>query len=128
MNVIGQLVSLIAFKSINLLDCKEIMRLSKDDEELSDLLTLQPEEILKRWVNFYLEMAGQPKVNDLGTDLQDCKPLIYVLNQLDSQKCTLECLAEGSDAAQIPVVTLNNMRQLGCREIVGPNDIGKGNQ
>ena len=46
MNVIGQVVLLLATKSINLLDCKEIMRLYIDGEELADLLNLSPNDIL----------------------------------------------------------------------------------
>lgn len=40
---------------INLKDNPYMIRLKKENEEISDLLKLSPEELLLRWFNFHLE-------------------------------------------------------------------------
>ena len=80
LDIIGQLLRLIALKTVNFHDCPEIMCLAEDGEEPSDLHNLRPEQILLRWVNYHLTKAEQPNINNLEEDLADCKALIYVLN------------------------------------------------
>ena len=69
--VIWQLCRLISVDKIDIKKCKALANLLKDGEELEDLMRLKPEEILKRWLNYHLERAGQPPVNNLGRDLTD---------------------------------------------------------
>ena len=82
-------------KSIDLQHVPEIMRLAEEGEELKDLQKLPPEQILVRWINYHLKKRGQERrVTNLGGDLKDSIPLLYVLNSLDSSKCHLEALNE----------------------------------
>ena len=94
LGVIWQIIRLISVKSVSLKDVPEIMRLANDGEELADLLKLPPENILIRWMNFHLRNAGQKEIANLGKDLKDSKSLLYVLNQLDKEKCSLDGLTE----------------------------------
>lgn len=78
-------------------DCPEIYRLLKDGEELSDLQKLKSEQILVRWMNFHLRAAGQEEIANLGADIKDSRKLVYVLNQLDAEHCSLDALEEADD-------------------------------
>ena len=80
LGVLWQVCRLISTKSVSLKDVPEIMRLAKDNEELSDLLKLSAEHILIRWMNFHLKNAGQKEIQNLGKDLSDSTSLLYVLN------------------------------------------------
>lgn len=71
LGVIWQLCRLISIDKIDIKKCKALGNLLKDGEELEDLMRLKPEEILKRWLNYHLERAGQQPVNNLGKDLTD---------------------------------------------------------
>jgi plastin-1 len=89
-------------------------------------LKLPPEEILKRWLNYHLNKAGQEPVNNLGKDLADSQKLMYVLNQLDPQNCSLD----GKDEADLVVRAqkmIDNSRAMGCGDVVGAKAITKGN-
>jgi len=61
-----------------------LIRLKRENEEISDLLKLSPEEILLRWFNYHLENAGHNRrVNNFSSDLQDAENYTILLNQLD---------------------------------------------
>ena len=60
--------------------CEEIFQLLEDDEDYNDLLNLEHEKMLLRWVNFYLKQVGEKSVNNLGKDLADSVALLYLLN------------------------------------------------
>jgi hypothetical protein len=124
--VIWQLVAKIALFKINVEGCKEIICLLEDGEEPADLLKLKPEEILKRWMNWHLVKAGQPKINNLGKDLKDSKGFLYVLNQLDKGTCSLDGLNEEDDVKRAQAA-IDSSFALGCGDVVGANDICKGN-
>ena len=55
---------------INLKDNPFLIRLKKENEEISDLLKLSPEDLLLRWFNFHLEQAGhERRVKNFDKDL-----------------------------------------------------------
>jgi plastin-1 len=60
--VLWQVCRLIQTKAIQLKDVPEIMRLAKENEELSDLNKLPAETILIRWMNFHLRNAEQKEI------------------------------------------------------------------
>jgi plastin-1 len=114
-------------KSIDLKNCPEIMRLANEGEELNDLIKLPPETILIRWVNFHLAKAGQERtISNLGSDLKDSVALTYLLNRLDSSKCSLEGLQE-EDPIKRAEIVINNSISLGVPPLVRPTDITTGN-
>ena len=127
LGVIWQLCRLISIDKIDIKKCKELGNLLKDGEELEDLMRLKPEEILKRWLNYPLERAGQQPVTNLGKDLTDQTKILYVLNQLDNNKCKLDGLNAGTDRERAEIAIANS-KALGCSDVVGPDDIVKGNE
>ena len=126
LGVLWQLVRLLAMKAIDLNDCPEIYRLLKEGEELSDLQKLKSEEILVRWMNFHLRAAEQPEISNLGNDLKDSRSLIYVLNQLDSDNCTLDALEEADDKERASKMIASSAA-MGVEDCLGPADLVKGN-
>ncbi len=72
LGVIWQVIRIAITRSIGLKDVPEIANLLQDGEELTDLLKLNPEQILIRWLNFHLKKNGTDRrVNNLGADLKD---------------------------------------------------------
>ena len=70
------------------------MLLAEEDEDYLDVKNLPPEQLLLRWVNYHLKNAEQNMIRNLGLDLKNSMALIYLLNQLDSEKCSLDALTE----------------------------------
>ena len=80
---------------ISLKDTPELILLCEEGEELSDLLKLNSEAILIRWINYRLKGANQElRIKNLGKGLSDSFALFHVLNQLDSEKCPLDGIAD----------------------------------
>ena len=127
LGVLWQLVRLIFTKKIVLKDVPEIIRLAEEGEEMKDLVKLPPENILIRWINFHLKAAGQDmRVKNLGGDLKDSKALIYVLNQLDSNQCSLDALTDEDDVSRATKMIADSAK-LGVPDVIGPTDLCKGN-
>lgn len=57
------------------------MRLKKEDEELSDLLKLPPDQLLLRWFNYHLKNAKyERQIHNFDKDLKDGEPYVILLN------------------------------------------------
>ena len=127
LGTIWQLIRMKMTQSINLKHCPEIMKLAQGDETLQDLNKLAPEDILIRWINYHLEKAGQERrVKNLGKDLADSEALLYVLNQLDDKKCSLDGLNE-ADAEKKAQNMIDQASNLGVADITTAKDIVKAN-
>lgn len=115
-------------KAIDLQHVPELMRLAEEGEELKDLQKLPPETILIRWINYHLKKKEQErKVKNLGADLKDSIPLIYVLNSLDSTKCSLDALNE-EDTVKRADMMIKSAEALGVvPALIRPYDIISGN-
>ena len=125
-DLIGQVLCRIATGAVSFQACPETIRLLGESEEPTDLLKLLPEQLLLRWLNHHLANAGQLRVNNLGNNLRHCKPLIHLLNQLDSSKCSLDGLEEADDMRRAEIV-VNSAYALGCGDIASSKDLVAGN-
>jgi plastin-1 len=88
-----KVIKLEAVGHINLKNNPYIIRLKKENEEISDLLKLKPEELLMRWFNYHLKNAGHDRqVNNFSKDIQDGENYTILLNQLDPKQCDKSAL------------------------------------
>jgi plastin-3 len=63
--------------------CPGLANLLKDDEKIEDLMRLQPEAILLRWVNYHMERAGVTRrCNNFSGDIQDSEIYAHLLSQI----------------------------------------------
>jgi len=125
LSVLTQLAKIIATKSVSLKDCPEIYRLLNENEELSELNKLQPDQLLLRWMNFHLKNAGSDPINNLGKDLADGKAVTKVLNQLD-ERCTLEALSEADDVTRCNKA-VDSSKIIDVADVICGEDLNKGN-
>lgn len=71
------------FRQITLEHCPGLANLLMDGEKIEELMRLQPEAILLRWVNYHMERAGVTKrCNNFSGDIQDSEVYIHLLNQI----------------------------------------------
>lgn len=67
-----------------------------------------------------MKAAGhEKKVSNLGGDLKDSRALLYVLNQLDKQRCSLDGLNE-SDEVKRAKIMIDNAKAINVPDIVTP--------
>jgi len=125
LGVMWQVARLIAVGNVTLQECPEIMRLATENEELSDLLKLKPEEVLVRWCNFHLKEAGQERrIANLGKDLMDQEVMTHVLNQLF--KCGTDALNEQDTLKRAEQVIINSAAG-GVPDVCSARDLVRGN-
>ena len=128
LGIIWQIIKMIVLAEVNLKAHPEIIRLLNDNEELSDLLNMPPEEILKRWFNYHLGKAGyEKKLSNFSGDIKDSEKYTILLNQLDSTKCDKVALQE-TDLIKRGQKVLENAKKLGASTYITPHDITTGNQ
>merc|ERR1712087_449669 len=73
--------------------------LVNDGEDMNDLLGLPPEELLKQWVNYHLEMQEYPdRITNFSGDVKDGKVYTVLLKSIGGGKgCTTEPLQWDTD-------------------------------
>ncbi len=127
LGILWQVVKRVVLGDINLKNYPQLVRLLKENEQLSDLLKLSPEEILLRWFNYHLEKAGYDKpIKNFSSDIKDSEKYILLLNQLDKNQCDTNALNE-PDLKKRALNVLSNAKKIGAETYITANDIISGN-
>ena len=121
-----QAVKMQLLGSINLKAHPELIRLLEDGEEMSDLLALPPEEVLKRWVNYHLRLQNYDKqIKNFSGDIKDAKVYTVLLKSIAPGKCDDAPLKWDQDKRTRKV--LDNAEKVGAKVFIKPDDIKNGN-
>lgn len=128
LGLLWQMVRMQLMGNINLLERPELIQLVEDGEEMGELLAMDPETILKRWVNHHMERKKYPgRINNFGPDLKDGKVYTVLLSAIGKEHgCTLEPLEWEDDRKRANKV-LSNALKLGTKPFLTAADIIKGN-
>ncbi|XP_041668729.1 plastin-1 [Cheilinus undulatus] len=106
-----------------------------DDEQLESLMSLSPEELLLRWVNYHLRNAGTTTINNFSEDIKDSRAYFYLLDQIakheeDDYKMSVKIDLSGltvPDLDRRAELMLQQAARLDCRQFVSPHDVTSGN-
>ncbi|KAI0037208.1 calponin homology domain-containing protein [Vararia minispora EC-137] len=105
----------------------ELFRLCEEGETIEDLLRLTPDQLLLRWFNFHLRMAGwHRRVNNFSKDVSDGENYTVLLNQLKPDECSRAPL-QTRDIRQRAEQVLDNAARIGCRKYLTPAALVAGN-
>lgn len=127
LGLLWQVIKQIILGEINLKNHPQLVRLLKEGEQLSDLLTMNPEELLLRWFNYHLTAAGyDKKITNFTTDVKDSEKYTILLNKLDGTLCDKTPLDE-TDPLKRAKLVLENSKKLGVDSFITPKDIVNGN-
>ena len=122
-----QLVKLHLLNNINLKNHPELVRLLEQNEELSDLLKLPPEQLLLRWFNYHLKNAGHARrINNFSSDVKDSEAYTVLLHQISPQVCDTAALRQ-TEPLQRANLVLDNARRLEVKAPIKGADIVSGN-
>lgn len=130
LGLVWQLVKIQLLSLINIKECPELVKLLKEGEELQDLLSLPPEEILLRWINYHLAKQGsERRVKNFTSDLKDGEAYSLLLNSItpELKECSKDKLLAltGSDRA---AGVIDGAKAQGVKTIIQPTNIVKGNK
>jgi hypothetical protein len=127
LGILWQVVKRVVLGEINLKNYPQLVRLLKENEQLSDLLKLSPEDLLLRWFNYHLQKANYDKpIKNFSNDIKDCEKYIILLNQLDKNQCDKSALNE-TDLRKRAAIVVQNAKKLGAESYITPKDICDGN-
>jgi plastin-1 len=83
MGLIWQVIRIYIFRNINLRYVPEIVLLKKEEEEPNTMYKLKPEEVLLRWMNYYLAKDGNKRVvKNFGKDVADGEAYGHVFKHI----------------------------------------------
>lgn len=60
--------------STSMLVCAALIALLGEGEDLDQLLSMSPEELLLRWVNYHLKAAGWKPIKNFSEDIKVASP------------------------------------------------------
>ncbi|PKA60345.1 Fimbrin-like protein 2 [Apostasia shenzhenica] len=111
---------------LNLKKTPQLLELIDDSKDVEEFVSLPPEKMLLKWMNFHLQKAGYKKqVTNFSSDLKDGEAYAYLLNTLDPEHCTPATL-DTKDPTERAKMVLEHAEKLDCKKYLTPKDIVEG--
>uniref|UniRef100_A0A0C9SA64 TSA: Wollemia nobilis Ref_Wollemi_Transcript_4722_2098 transcribed RNA sequence n=1 Tax=Wollemia nobilis TaxID=56998 RepID=A0A0C9SA64_9CONI len=93
LGLISQIIKIQLLSDLDLKKTPELVELVDDSKEVEELMSLAPEKVLLRWMNFHLRKTEFKKVvSNFSSDLKDGEAYVYLLNALAPECCNLSPL------------------------------------
>ncbi|KAF0917246.1 hypothetical protein E2562_017134 [Oryza meyeriana var. granulata] len=127
LGLISQIIKIQLLADVNLKSTPQLVELVEDSKEMEELMSLSPEKILLRWMNFQLKKGGlQRTVTNFSSDIKDSEAYACLLNVLAP-----ECSAKPSpmsvkDLLHRARLVLEHADRMGCKRYLTPKDIVDG--
>ncbi|KAM9777259.1 plastin-1 [Neosynchiropus ocellatus] len=129
-----QIIKVGLFADIEISRNEVLIGLLSDGEHLDHLMSLSPEELLLRWVNYHLQRAGTSTIRNFSDDIKDSQAYFYLMDQISpkgddfsmSIKIDMSGLNEPNWERRAELM-LRQAARLDCRQFVTPQDVVSGN-
>ncbi|XP_028751926.1 fimbrin-1-like [Neltuma alba] len=126
LGLISQIIKIQLLADLNLKKTPQLVELVEDSQEVEELLSLPPEKVLLKWMNFHLQRGGYDKyVKNFSSDVKDGRAYAYLLNVLAPEHCNPSTL-DTKDPIQRAELVLDHAERMGCRRYLTPKDIVDG--
>ncbi|XP_027330386.1 fimbrin-5 [Abrus precatorius] len=125
LGLISQIIKIQLLADLNLKKTPQLVELVEDDKDVEELISLPPEKVLLKWMNFHLKKAGYEKqVTNFSSDVKDGEAYAYLLNAL-APEVAGPALAT-SDPTERASMVLEQAEKLDCKRYLTPKDIVEG--
>lgn len=126
LGLIAQLIKIQLLADLNLKKTPQLVELVDSSEDAEELLSLPPEKILLRWMNFQLKKAGYKKVvTNFSSDIKDGEAYAHLLNVLAPEHSNPMALTV-KDPLQRAKLVLEHADKMGCKRYLTAKDIVEG--
>ncbi|OIT06647.1 PREDICTED: fimbrin-2-like [Nicotiana attenuata] len=126
LGVISQIIKIQLLADLNLKKTPQLMELVDDSKDIEELMSLPPEKILLRWMNFQLKKAKYEKiVTNFSSDIKDGEAYGHLLNVLAPEHTNPTTLTTKDHLARAKLV-LEHADRMGCKRYLTAKDIVEG--
>ncbi|XVF21077.1 hypothetical protein REPUB_Repub12eG0059600 [Reevesia pubescens] len=126
LGLISQIIKIQLLADLNLKKTPQLVELVDDSQEVEELLSLAPEKVLLKWMNFHLKKVGYEKqVTNFSSDLKDGEAYAHLLNALAPELSTRSTL-DTKDPTERANMVLQQAEKLDCKRYLTPKDIVEG--
>ncbi|CAH8278864.1 unnamed protein product [Arabidopsis lyrata] len=126
LGVISQIIKIQLLADLNLKKTPQLVELVGDSKDVEELMSLPPEKILLRWMNFQLRKTEYKKtVTNFSSDVKDAEAYTNLLNVLAPEHKNASHLAVKSSFERAKLV-LEHADRMGCRRYLTAKDIVEG--
>ncbi|XP_035821843.1 fimbrin-2-like isoform X2 [Zea mays] len=127
LGLISQIIKIQLLANVNLKSTPQLVELVEDSKEMEELMSLSPEKILLRWMNFQLKKAGfQKRVTNFSSDIKDSEAYACLLNVLAPECSAKPSAMSVKDLLHRARLILEHADRMGCKRYLTPKDIVDG--
>ncbi|OVA06582.1 Calponin homology domain [Macleaya cordata] len=126
LGLISQIIKIQLLADLNLKKTPQLIELVDDTKDLEDLISLSPEKILLRWMNFQLSKSGFKKqITNFSSDVKDGEAYAHLLNVLAPEHCN-PSKVDTKDPTERAKMVLEHAERMNCKRYITPKDIVEG--
>ncbi|TVT97280.1 hypothetical protein EJB05_57486 [Eragrostis curvula] len=127
LGLISQIIKIQLLADVNLKSTPQLVELVEDSKEMEELMSLSPEKILLRWMNFQLKKGGfQRTVTNFSSDIKDSEAYACLLNVLAPECSAKPSAMSVKDLLHRARLILEHADRMGCKRYLTPKDIVDG--
>ncbi|EES03042.1 hypothetical protein BDA96_03G188900 [Sorghum bicolor] len=127
LGLISQIIKIQLLADVNLKSTPQLVELVEDSKEMEELMSLSPEKILLRWMNFQLKKGGfQKTVTNFSSDIKDSEAYACLLNVLAPECSAKPSAMSVKDLLHRARLILEHADRMGCKRYLTPKDIVDG--
>ncbi|KAJ4798470.1 fimbrin 1 [Rhynchospora pubera] len=127
LGLISQIIKIQLLADVNLKKTPQLVELVGNSQDIEELMSLSPEKILLRWMNFQLKKGGLARqVTNFSSDIKDSEAYACLLSVLAPECRSKPHPMDVKDLLERARLVLEHADRMGCKRYLSPKDIVDG--